>query len=41
MGYLLEDTFGFVFTFGILAEGCFIPEPMTYLAEIMQVMVAV
>ncbi|KAL5968673.1 Transmembrane protein 62 [Taenia solium] len=36
MGYLLDDSFGYVFTFGIFVYNTFVPESTTYLVEIIQ-----
>nr|CDS15018.1 transmembrane protein 62 [Echinococcus granulosus] len=36
MGYLLDDSFGYVFTFGVFVYNTFIPEGTTYLVEIIQ-----
>ncbi|KAM7540746.1 hypothetical protein Aperf_G00000019994 [Anoplocephala perfoliata] len=36
MGYLLEHSFGFVFTFGVFTNNTYLPEGTTYLTEIFQ-----
>ncbi|KAL5103511.1 Transmembrane protein 62 [Taenia crassiceps] len=36
MGYLLDDSFGYVFTFGVFVYNTFVPESTTYLVEIIQ-----
>ncbi|KAM3181447.1 hypothetical protein ACTXT7_014366 [Hymenolepis weldensis] len=36
MGYLLEESFGFVFTFGVYIHNTYLREGTTYLAEIIQ-----
>ncbi|VDM32239.1 unnamed protein product [Hydatigera taeniaeformis] len=36
MGYLLDDSFGYVFTFGVFVHNTFIPESTTYMVEIIQ-----
>lgn len=37
MGYLLDDSFGYVFTFGIFVYNTFVLDSTTYLVEIIQV----
>ena len=41
MGFLLDDAFGFVFSFGVYVCNTFIPESTTYLNEIIQQLVFV